>query len=330
MDAKQIIDKLLKAEHCGDIFDRNQDKVKNQYRSYVRVIHPDICNEPDANTAFQKLSALYSKAINLLKDGKWDQANTLYLEGFNGIQYLDCKGFDLGTRYITEDEVIYVFDDNKKDKYLTQFMDMVRKIRYSDNRMRDKYKYRVPYKNLGIANGKAVLFKRDPREFPMDLFLSAYGDKLDGKDIAWMISRMCDLMCFLGYNNIVLNGVIPENLFINPDQHTMHIYGGWWYAAREGSKMTGVSRDVYNMMPNSARTDGTATRITDMECIRKMFRDICKGKDIPKPVTEWLNAGSMNDPIEEYARWNEALDKAYGTRKFKVFSADADKIYTQN
>ena len=88
-------------------------------------------------------------------------------------------------------------------------------------------------------------------------------------------------------------------------------------------------------MPTSAKTSKKATPITDMECVRDIFINIVKDyfdptKCVPLQIEKWINAGSTSDPISEYERWNQVLDKAYGQRKFQVFSANADEIYSKH
>jgi hypothetical protein len=202
--------------------------------------------------------------------------------------------------------------------------------------MKATYVHRMPHVKIWSRHisldRSYIAVSKEPNEYPMDLFLKAYQERLTWKDIAWMISRMIDLCCFLNVNNLVLNGFAEENLFINPDNHSIHIYGGWWYAGEAGTKdMIGTCNAVYSVMTSKNKTDHINDPLTDIESIRTISRRLIEGKaDIPEPLMKWINAGSSNDPIEEYSRWNNALDDGRtGPRHFTVFNAKPEEIYTQ-
>lgn len=320
-----MINKILNTVYCGDLFEEDEKKIREKYRELVKQVHPDVCSDPRAPEAFENLQHLYNRALNCIRLGCWDEKDVLRLPGKDKkIHYLHSKSFELGKRFVTDNQVIWVFDSGKK-QYLERFIHI--ELAYKDDRMAKVYSKKMPV--VEEFTDQAVFLRRDPREFPMDLFLSAYRDRLTAKDIAWMISRMCDLLCFLNINKLVLNGVTPENLFINTDTHSISIYGGWWYAAHIGEKMTGVSKAVFDIMPFSVRNTKLASPITDIESMRIMFQRICKGKELPEPFRKWLEAGSLDEPIREYERWNETLDKSWGQRRFIEFKAEADEIYAQ-
>ncbi|MDT3386729.1 MAG: J domain-containing protein [Bacteroidota bacterium] len=319
-----MIEKILNTVYCGDLFEEDEKKIREKYRELVKQIHPDVCSDPHAQEAFANLKRLYNRALECIHLGCWDETDTLRLPGRAKIHYLHSKPFELGKRFVTDNQVIWVFDSTK-DKYFKQYMHT--KLTYKDKRMETIYREKMPV--VEDFQDRAIFVKRDPREFPMDLFLLAYQKKLTARDIAWMVSRMCDLLCFLNFNKIAINAITPENLFINADTHSISIYGGWWYSAKIGEKMTGVSKSIFDIMPFSVRSSKLSSPITDVEGMRIMFQRICKDKELPDPFKKWLEAGSLDDPIQEYERWNEALDKSWGKRQFMKFEAKADEIYSQ-
>lgn len=332
MDPQQMINQIMNAKFCGDVFVRDENQIRSDYRNYARAIHPDICSLPDSKQAFEKLNKLHEEALNCIQDGTWFESNILRIPHMSPIHYLNDIFTEFGARYITDSKVIWMFDPDKI-KHKKNFLLMKSKIRFANQKMLDIYKRKIPitWQYDSSGNGRELFVEKYPNEYPMDLFLSAYADQLTGRDIAWMVSRMCDLLCFLEYNKIVLNGFDPENLFINPTAHSIAIYGGWQYAAIAGEKMIGTTKHIYNLMPTSVRTSGLASHETDIECVRDIVRGmISKAKgDIPKPIQDWVEFGSVSEPVKEYSRWIKALDKAYGPRKFVKFEVDPNKIYLQ-
>lgn len=333
----RIIDKILDASKPSDIFAKGED-IKKAYHSYVKLIHPDVCDDPRAQEAFVILKEYYEYSSK--HQGSLNVPYCMTGQKILLHKALDIQAFELGARYVTNDRVIYLLDTDK-EKYWNNYVDTVTRMRkkldYIGNKDIQKYYYPLipdiqhkwqtqESKRFGIE------VKKPPNEYPLDLFLKAYKDKLTGRDIAWMISRMIDLCCFLRWSGypIVLNGFTEKNLFINPDKHSLHIYGGWWYATAIAELMIGTSKEVYSCMSFKTKTDHISTPLTDIECVRAIARRITEGNvDIQKYMLDWINAGSLDNPIEEKARWDETLEKCYGKRTFVKFTADPNKIYTQ-
>lgn len=333
----RIIDKILAANKVSDIFAENED-IKKAYHSYVKLIHPDVCDDPRAQDAFVILKEYYEYASK--HQGSLNVSYCMTGQKILLHKALDIQAFELGARYVTNDRVIYLLDTDK-EKYWNNYVDMVtgmrKKLDYIGNKDIQKYYYPlIPDIQNKWQTQKSKRFgievKKPPNEYPLDLFMKAYKDDLGGRDVAWIISRMINLCCFLRWSGypIVLNGFTESNLFINPDKHSLHIYGGWWYATPVGEKMIGTSKDIYACMDYKTKTDHISTQLTDMECVRAIARRITEGNvDIQKSMLDWIHSGSLDDPIEENRRWDKALEQAYGPRKFIKFTADPAKIYTQ-
>lgn len=326
MDQTAIIKKILSANFCGDIFERDEAKIKERYREYAKYVHPDICTDPKATEAIQKLNKFYESALSCISTGTWEETNKLYTDSVNGLAYRHYKVFELGIRYVSNDWVTYVLS-SKYDKFVDNFRKM---SGYSSvlkaSNLEKHFGYKVPGK--ATITNRTISIPKRPLDFPMDAFLSAYKDKLTAQDIAWMISRMCDLLCAFSYMNVVTNSIKPENLFINTETHEICMFGGWWYASEINGPLIGTTKDIFSLMPNSAKTDKKGSLITDAESVKAMFREIVKGKkDIPRPMIKWLNSGSSDDPVAEFNRWDTALTNSFGNRRFVEFKADADIVY---
>ena len=333
MTTNEILEKILNAEKVGDIFEKDASRIKQQFRNFAKCIHPDVCSDVRSQEAFTKLNKLYETALDYIFTGSWEETGVLQLTPkvmMAGIR--NVSAFELGARYVSDTKIAYVFDSGKDVYFSNYTAKLTQTARFRDSKIKMAYQHKIPMiKTIAdMSYGrKAIVVGKTPDDYPMDLFLKAYGDKLTGRDIAWMISRMCDLLCFLYINSsMVLNGFTKENLLICPKSHTISIFGGWWYAALNGASMIGTNKTVYNCMSSLTRTNKVATPQTDIESMHYICSELVKGKsDIPKPILDWINSGSSDDPIQTYSNWNEALDKAYGQRMFVKFEVDSDKIY---
>ena len=339
-EARELIQKILNAEKAGDIFSPppvfKESELRKTYHEYAKLIHPDICKEPEAQTAFRILKEFYEYA---LKDPySLSISKPRYGQNYLIFKAQDILAFELGARYVMDNKIVYMLDSGK-EPYWTHYMATVTGKRVKCESNPDIKKLYIPLMPEIISSyatedsGRyALIIRKKSNEYPLDLFLKAYKDKLGGRDIAWIISRMIDLCCFMRCAGIpmVLNGFSERNLFINPDLHSIHIYGGWWYARPLDQKMIGTSKDVYSCMSPKTKTDKLADSATDIECVRSIARSIKDGKlDIPKSMRDWINAGSSYNPIEEKSRWDLALERAYGPKKFTKFEYDPNKIYNK-
>lgn len=337
MEADKLIERILDAEKCGDLFENNELMIKQDFRKYSKVIHPDICKEPLADKAMIHLVNLYNQALECLSQGVWQSRHSAIISPKLILRNVkDISAFELGARYVSDDSVVYVFD-NGKTAFRNRYLDMYSSMNTfldRNSEMKVLYKDRIPkitkYLPVISADRSVIMISKQPNEYPMNLFLKAYQDTLTGRDIAWMISRLIDLCCFMKTQNLVMNGFTEENLFICPEHHTIHIYGGLWYTGKIGDRMLGTCKKVYSVMSSKAKTEKICDPLTDIESVRGICSRLITGKDdIPKEMRDWINAGSTDDAIHEYIYWSEMLIKAYGPRKFVKLEVDPREIYRQ-
>lgn len=326
-EPEQLIEEIQKAEYCGDLFEQDEKKIRQKYRECAKLIHPDICRIDGAPRAFAKLNYLYARALDRLGKGIWEESNILRLEDLSPMKYLWTEPFELGRWYVSDDRMVYEFDEDKL-KYISRYAHARKYIQYADNRMANLFR-----KKMGVVElycKKAIIVRKDVHDYPLGRFMEVMKGHLSGRDIAWMVSRLMDLCCFLRYSRLVLNGFCESNLLINPTEHSITISGGWWYTILEGKPMTGTNRTVLEQMLTSVRTSKKASYTTDIECVKGLARKlIACAHDVPKELVSWAESGSSDNAITEYGRWNAALEKAYGQRRFEKMANIHDRIYAR-
>ena len=333
LEVSQLIQKILSAVYCGDLFSADKSAIIRDYRAMAKLIHPDVCGEPNAEKAITRLNQLYHAAVQKIENGTWEASNTIFLKRNDGklftFRYLHQKTFELGCRYVNDGALVYVLNAGSK-KYYDNYLRSSHSLKYADGKMQDSFGKLMPAvkENFIAHDGRHVLVvAKTPDLVPLDLFLQHYGKGLDGRHAAWIISRMNNLCCFLFYNKISLNGFNPFNLFVTPDYHALSILGGWWYAVPYQQRMIGTSKDVYDLMSNVTKTNKLSSPVTDIESMRGIGRYIMNHTVLPKPIQEWIEAGSSSNPMIEFEKWGKALDRAYGVRKFVPIEVDNRLIY---
>lgn len=319
------INTLLNAKSCEDIFENNEDVAKKLYRQLAKQYHPDTNSDPNAAQAFQRLQELFTEAKDKFEKGIWNVKNLIVLKTKNNktirFKYDVEKTFELGICYVGKEHIMYVFEEKHK-KYYENAKQMIGSIKYADSNMEKEFSKLMPkiVASYQVEDGRYLIVLKNNKMIPISTLMEEHKEKITDRHVAWILSRVNNLNCFLSFNKIVLNGINTDNCFIDTDNHSVALYGGWWYARPENEKMIGTTGEIFSVMPIKNKTEKIALHSTDMESIRKMAKKILYNPNTtPKAFIDWLEKGSSEDAFKEFSSWNDTLDKAYGERKFIKF-----------
>lgn len=330
---------ILRITKPGDLFPGDAVKCKVRYKEYIKQYHPDV-KGGDA-LVFEHITELYNEALKLLRTGEWTKTNYIELKTKEGktfqISYLYTSDFELGTYYVCKRHLIYVVS-REKEKYYRNYIRRAENLKYGSEEMKRAMKRTMPdiLKHGELANGNFyIVLNKTEDVYPLGLVLRALGS-VDPRHVAWMISRLSSICCFLEYNGLVHNGITLDSCFVSPKYHSILLLGGWWYAIASGEKMVGTTGEIYDLMPVTAKTSKTADAKTDLESVKligrqlfneKSCRTLKTRKDIPEPIINFLIKGSLNDAIEEMEAWDQTLTDAYGKRRFVELNVTSQQIY---
>lgn len=332
----KTVDDVLKAGSVDDIFTNDAAVCKAEYREYLKEFHPDFHDgEMTYQEVTSKIVMMYERAVDLISKGKWEESNKIRLSKPNGktliVTYLKEYDFELGRMYLCNSHVVYVIDR----KYKKYYDNYIESTKFScPNDMMDSIGYALPHIVQHFDNNDecVIIVKRMAKCVPLVEVWNNFKGKIPAKHAAWMISRLLNLACFLSYNNIVHNGIDINSCFVDIEKHGIMLYGGWWYTRETDAKMIGVSSDVYDVMPPSAKRNKKSKKSTDMECIKmlgiKLMGCTSKISDyaVPSQIMCWLRTGSGEYPPTEMKRWEMALDAAFGKRTFIKMNPEMGKI----
>lgn len=322
---------ILSVTKCGDIFPYGEENVKAKYKELAKEWHPDTNNNPDAPNVFAKITELYDKALELSANGKWEKTNYILISKDNGkkiaINYDTHFDFELGACYVTKTKIVYILGSDN-EKYYNNAIQRIRSLRYKDNKMKNDLSRFLPkiYQTFNTTNGEYVIVLDKTEDvYPLKNVYEYFDNRIDDRHAAWIISRLCNLTCYLRFNGLVHNGININNCFISPKDHSILLIGGWWYAAKEEESMIGTTKDIYAVMLVSAKESKKASPLTDLESVKLLGRQLlgetsCRKLSldcsIPKPFVNFLTGGSCNNSYEEFTKWDKALEDLYGKRKF--------------
>lgn len=328
-----LADEILAAKKCGDLFSKaDKDTVTREYRDLAREFHPDRCTLSNAEDIFKHLHDLYEDALKLIEKGEWEISNVLVLRDNSGrtfrTQYLKAFTFELGEYYIADRSVTYILDQPHK-RFFDNAVQQIKSLHYVNSNMEEefsRYMPKIKYQFQRKDGKYCLILEKTPDVFLLSDILAYYKGAIPDRHAAWVMSRLYNLCCYFDYLGIAHNGLTLQNCFISPMHHTILPLGGWWYAIKEGEKMFGVPKAIYDVMPVKEKSEKLSCTRTDLEAIKLIGRQITDKKTTPKPFLDFLNSGSSN-ALKEFQKWQSVLDGSYGKRRFVEMKIDKADIY---
>lgn len=327
---KDILEKILKGTY-SDIFSNDEKAIEKEYKTYVKQVHPDVNKDARATTAFQKLSELKAAALKAVSEGTWKQEDYIQFQTIDGskikIHYQYYRALDVCEYYVCKEHVIYVFDKSK-EKFYKNYVFNIEHLTYNNKTMRDQFSPLFPcdLKTYETTDKYIVSFHKNKDIYPLRTVIDNYWKgKVPGKHLAWITSRLMQIVAFIDYSKIVINGIDIDSCFVSLKGHAVYLYGGFWFATRRGDKMIGTTPAIYNIMPPKVKADKKSDYLTDIESVKYMLRTL--DDDCPKEIQDYYLTGSCEEHIQEWTKWEEALKKAYGERKFIKIEPKDKEIY---
>lgn len=323
---------LLAMKYPGELFEPNEDKVKAKYLILAKKYHPDSCQDDLSEQVFSHICELKKLAEDGLREGVWRSRERLFLQlESNEWIYLSCKSeaaFELGNTYWSDDRLAYLIDEEHRELFDNALWQLTH-LSFKDSHMEKEFSGILPRLLFhGTLKNKAsiLILEKKADEYPLSELLEKAGGRFDSRSVAWMISRLCNISCYLQYQGLSHNGLTLDNLFINPFDHGLFLYGGWWYCVPEGERMKGTVAEVYEVMSLKCRNEKQAECITDQEMIHELAKCLLGNKslvfkkdeitDVPNPMASWIREGSCGSSFEEFQNWNKTLDLSFGKRQF--------------
>jgi hypothetical protein len=324
---------IVALKKCGDLFSNDSIKAKDEYRRLAKLYHPDVSMIDGANEAFTRITELYNEAQQLFSTGRWEQSNYILLTDIKGnkhsVSFLKEDGFELGNQYICRDSVWYVFDKQNK-RFYDNACTKLRSLKYKNSEMEKEISRFIPkiQNNFQSNDEKYVLqIQKSEDMFSLDDVNKHFSGSIFDRHVAWIISRLSNVCCFIDYCGLSHNGISIKNCFVSPKFHTVILVGGWWYCVNINSKMIGTQKQIYDVMPVKVKTDKIGSIITDLESVKMIGKELTKTQSISKDFKKWLDGGSSDSAQKEFAKWDAALDKSYGVRKFIKLDLSEQDIY---
>jgi len=330
----------IPSEHPERLFGGSAGDIKQAYRLLAMKWHPDRSTDPDAHTVFQHIKCLYEQTGVPSAPGN-GQLQLTALDGKRyDINYLRCHRFELGSLYMAGTVAAFVIDRDHAD--LVQRAERtIAGLDYANDGMRSQVAPHLPaYPFAGAfqtASAYVIVMRKSPDQLLLRDVLDYFGGRLDPRHVAWVVSSLLNLCCYLQYAGIAHNALSLDTCFMSPQAHSVAILGGWWYAAGAGMPMVAAPASTLDWGPHDLMATKCSSIRTDLELVRAIGRELlgdiggsrlAGDNDVPRAFAHWLRLPASNDAIDEYRTWRtQVLHDSFGARRFAELPLTQSDIY---
>jgi len=343
MNKEKTAQEILAIKYPGDLFlDSDIYAIKSYYIQLCKKYHPDVNKDSSlSNEVTAKIIALYNEALQLKKENKWQTSYTLEFQSNKSMKYVirfqTFNEFELGTMYISDTMVFYLFDA-KFELYYRNALKQIENFKFANGIMQasmEKYLPKILDKFVTQDNRFGLIIKKTPDLLLLKDVLAHYDNKIPVHMSAWILSSLYNFACFLEFNNLTHNAITLNNYFISPLYHSGALLGGWGYSMQQKKKMLGVPNEIFNLMPPIVKQNKLAHIVTDLEAIKHIGNqlignpsryDLKISNAIETYYKNWLLVGASGSAYYEYGSWMSYL-KSHGERKFVETKLTANDIY---
>lgn len=325
-------DELLQVRRPEQLYSGDPTEAKAQYHALAKSWHPDGNPNPAAGGVFAHITALYQQAVADIQAGTWGGAGLAQFTDRRGlihpVAYLRSRPMELGRQYVGTDHVTVVADA-KHRALVANAVTMTAGFTYASDKMRSELHRFLPagVQEVALTDGRVLLrTPKEPDQLSLRHVLEYYDGLMPPRHVAWVLSRLYSLGCYLAYAGIVHHDISLDSCFIAPKVHSVALLGGWYYARRAGAPLAQVPRRTFECLPWAARTARQALLLSDQELIRATGRELL-GPDGPPPMLQWLRSVARGSALTQFRDWTQVLATAFGPRRFVVMDLTARALY---
>jgi hypothetical protein len=305
--------------------------------------HPDHGSGPRGWDVFDRLKKLNKAAKRKAAEGTWETPGLLAIRGTDGTQFelrFSRKvALEVGTMYVGRTVVAFDISTDNLD-LLDDAQRSIARLSYANDPMRKEFSRYFPevVKKVETATGAMLVLKKTAKEMLLQDVLEFYKGKMPAAHVAWVLSRLLNIACYLEIQGKVSHNAIgPDTVFISPEEHTAHLFGGWWFATPLGAPMKAASQRMMLCAPPAVLQKKVGDTRTDMEMIQALGRELlgdstgvrlAKDASVPAALVDWLQLSTHQSAVATYKDWqSRVLIEAFGPRKFVPMDLSHDRLY---
>jgi hypothetical protein len=324
------------------LFTGDEDTAKREFRALAARWHPDRCPDSGINGVFQHVNRLYDAAVRKLRGGIWQTPGLLVLRATDGatykIRYRKERTFELGRLFVGSEIVAYIVEKEHADLF-ENALQVIDRLPCADPRMAAEIGRYLPeiVRHFETDEGRVLVLRKTPDLVLLRDLLDHCGGRMDARHVAWIVSSLLNLACYLDYARLAHNAILADTGFVSPPQHGGALLGGWWYAVRQGERMRAAPAATVQHAPFEVMDRRRGNIRTDLELIRALGRELLgdatglrleREKAAPRPMLDWLRLPAGDSALRDYQIWmNRVLRDSFGKRRFVKLEVSAEDLY---
>lgn len=329
------------------VFLGTPEQIRALYRRLVLQWHPDRNPDPRANDVFVHLKTLYSHAVALAGGRTARKSDSVGISE----TVTDSKGqtfrfvaqaqepFELGCFFRGKASLAYRVGPAHGDLF-KNFVERSTRFAFANAGMKEQMAPLLPqlHAHPWGEQGGMVVLKRDPvavRLSDLAQYYRAHSAAFPPEHAAWIISGLFNLACYLEHIQVAHHGIDLTSVWVVPQRHTVHLWGGWFYAQPFGHRLTAMPSQSADMVPTRYLQEKVAGPGADLALIRALGRELLgdrRGQRLPpsaapKPFIDALLSPVGASAVEDYRAWKRVLTASFGPPKFVPMAIEANHLY---
>ncbi len=325
-----------------DILSMFPGEEAQQRKGFVQLLakwHPDVCADPAAAEVFAHIVKLRDQTFSRKPMSRFER--TLVTAGGRKLRIspLNILKADQGEIIVNRNTLATLFPA-KYCELARAEAEVIQRFRYADEEMKAQMAPFLPrvLRREELANGDLlVIVRKGPREILLSDLLAREG-RMPEAHAAWLCSGLMHICAWLDYAGLVHGAISPENILIDPESHTVRLAAGWAFASRAGRRPQALPARTLSLLPRLALRHETVDSGCDRELVRKTLREALgdpAGTNgavfaLPPAISAWVNGAPADSAVEDYARWQSALETGWGPRRFVEYPLEVADIYHAN
>ncbi len=324
-------------------FPADKAEAKRIYHGLASRWHPDHTKDDATSAVFQHVQDLYKSAVAKIEAGAWVTPGVFDLTDTDGrryrIRHQRKHEFELGDLYVAPTVAVFRLDETNKDLF-ERARKAIGSFRFASSEMEKEFARYLPKvkKSFETASGPVMVIEKTPDLILLKDLLSHLGGRMDPTHVAWILSSLHNIVCYLVHAGISHNAISLDTCFVSPEYHSVALLGGWWYATKVGEKMAGAPARTVTYAPRDLLDSRKGDIRVDLEMIRALGRELLgdvtgarlgTDKSVPKAMADWLRCASGGDAVRDYELWQETLKASFGARRFVRLAVSGSDVYKE-
>ena len=344
-DAKAIMD--LPLSEARTLFPGGRSEVQKRFAELAKRWHPDHASHPDATRVFARILDLRDAALPCAVAGsaKGSASELVFdLAAGGSVKFsaLSANPVETGEVLVGARSVTSHISAENAD-LADRAIDRMATFAFADDRMRREMTPFLPQapRHMALRDGSALLAVSRPKGHVLlaDLCaaVAARGETFDPRHAAWITSGLLNIAAWLSYARLSHGAISLSTVAVNPETHSVALLAGWEMATSFDESPVVATDRALSLMPDLGLPGRTATARLDLLLIRDVLRELTGGSNaaallsgdgrLPGPLALWAVLPPPDDAVSDYRAWLQALEDAWGPRRFLRFPLTETDVY---